>query len=440
MSKSEIGIKLTLTGQQQVQQGLGQVASKASQLGDEFDDLRGRVGVAVGAMGVAIGALVVKVSDAASQIERFAQLAAATPAEFQRFAAGAKSAGMDMEKFASVTKDTQDKIGDFLQTGGGELKDFFEKIAPKIGVTANQFRDLSGPQSLQLFYNSLQKANLSQKETVFWMESIADDATALVPLLANNGAEFDRLADRADKYGAILSDSVLSASKEFKAQTDELSLSMDGAQNIIASAVMPVLSELVRGMLETGNSTDVADAAAAAIRTTLEALIVVGSDVAFTFTTIGRDIGGMAAQAAAFLSLDFARAGQIRAMMKEDAAAARAELDAFQQRVLNAGKNQQQASGLEQVLKDNKQGTAEYKAALQALIQMKDAGTVSTQQYVRILQGVAPAATRASASLSGMALGPTRPRKRPKNQPMPQRPPQKRLPTHGATVPRCCAA
>lgn len=402
---SNIGIQLTLKGAEQVKQGLKTISGSAAEMARQFDASRGVILTTAAAVATATGIMVDRVSNAAAEIERFAMLAGSTPQEFQRMAAGAKSAGMDMEKYASVMKDTQDKIGDFLQTGGGELKDFFEKIAPKIGVTANQFRDLSGPQSLQLFYNSLQKANLSQKETVFWMESIADDATALVPLLANNGAEFDRLADRADKYGAILSDSVLSASKEFKAQTDELSLSMDGAQNIIASAVMPVLSELVRGMLETGNSTDVADAAAAAIRTTLEALIVVGSDVAFTFTTIGRDIGGMAAQAAAFLSLDFARAGQIRAMMKEDAAAARAELDAFQQRVLNAGKNQQQASGLEQVLKDNKQGTAEYKAALQALIQMKDAGTVSTQQYVRILQGVAPAATRASASLSGMGVG-----------------------------------
>ena len=54
-------------------------------------------------------------------------------------------------------KDMQDRIGDFQQTGGGPLADFFTNIAPKVGVTIQQFQKLSGPEALQLFYNSLEK-------------------------------------------------------------------------------------------------------------------------------------------------------------------------------------------------------------------------------------------------------------------------------------------
>ena len=34
-------------------------------------------------------------------------------------------------------------------------EDFFENIAPKVGVTAEMFRNLSGPEALQLYYNSI---------------------------------------------------------------------------------------------------------------------------------------------------------------------------------------------------------------------------------------------------------------------------------------------
>lgn len=409
---SDIGIQLTLKGAEQVKQGLKTISGSAAEMARQFEASRGAILTTAAAVATATGIMVDRVSNAAAEIERFAMLAGSTPQEFQRMAAGAKSAGMDMEKYASTMKDVQDKIGDFLQTGGGELKDFFEKIAPAVGVTAEQFKNLSGPQALQLFYNSLEKANLSQKETVFWMESIADDATALVPLLQNNGAAFDALADRAAKYGGVLSDYALAAAKDFKGQTDEMTLALQGAEQILAVGLMPTLTETARELLATADSAGIADTAATVIRTTLEALVIVASDVAFTFTAVGREIGGMAAQAQAFLSLDFARAGQIRAMMKEDAAGARAELEAFQQRLLNAGQTAKDVFNLSGVMKGNKTGTAEYQAALNALIRMKDDGTVSASQFTAAIKGAtaanvsaAAAAGRTGKSLSGMGVG-----------------------------------
>ena len=64
-------------------------------------------------------------------------------------------------KLADIFKDTSDKVGEFLATGGGPLRTF-EVIAPKVGVTAQAFRDLSGPQALQLYFDSLQKAGVGK--------------------------------------------------------------------------------------------------------------------------------------------------------------------------------------------------------------------------------------------------------------------------------------
>jgi len=81
-----------------------------------------------------------------------------------------------MDKVADIIKDVNDKIGDFIATGAGPMADFFENIAPKVGVTADQFARLSGQDALALYVKSLEAANLSQAEMTFYMEAIASDA------------------------------------------------------------------------------------------------------------------------------------------------------------------------------------------------------------------------------------------------------------------------
>ena len=54
-------------------------------------------------------------------------------------------------------------------------------------MTAAQFRNLSGPQALQLYVSSLEKANLSQSQFTFFLEAIASDSSRLLPLLRDGG-------------------------------------------------------------------------------------------------------------------------------------------------------------------------------------------------------------------------------------------------------------
>lgn len=117
--------------------------------------------------------------------------------QFQRDAYAARSLNIEYEKFGDILKDTQDKIGDFTANGGGEMADFFKNIAPKVGVTAKSFRDLSGADALQLYYNSLEKAGVSHKEMVFYMEAIADEGSGLIPILKNNGAGMREMGSQA---------------------------------------------------------------------------------------------------------------------------------------------------------------------------------------------------------------------------------------------------
>jgi len=140
----------------------------------------------------------------ATNISNLSKVANSGQEEFQRFAFGAKTVGVEMDKTADILKDVSDKVGDFLQTGGGPMADFFENIAPKVGVTAEMFRGLSGPDALQLYVSSLEKANLSQNEMTFFMEAIASDATLLLPLLQDNGQAMTQLGREAEALGVIM--------------------------------------------------------------------------------------------------------------------------------------------------------------------------------------------------------------------------------------------
>ncbi|MCU0188827.1 hypothetical protein, partial [Citrobacter freundii] len=144
-----------------------------------------------------------------SEIKKLAQLANTSTSSFQYYAKGAETVGISMDKFANQMKGMQQNIGNFQQTGGGPLADFFKNIAPQVGVTIAQFQKLSGPDALQLYYDSLVKANVSQESMQFYMEALISDSTALIPLLENGGAEFKKWGDAAQRAGAIMDDAMI---------------------------------------------------------------------------------------------------------------------------------------------------------------------------------------------------------------------------------------
>ena len=409
-SKTEIGIQLSLAGAQQVEAGLRKVGGSLGGLDGALAAARQSLLSLVPALGAAFSAasmaqMLKGVSDTASEIDRLARLADSSPKEFQRYAAAAKTVGVDMEKFADITKDVQDKLGDFMQTGGGELKDFFEKIAPKVGVTAEQFKNLSGPQALQLFYSSLQKANLSQKETVFWMESIADDAALLTPLLANNGAEFKRLGDKAEASGAQMSDYLIASSKQLTEQVGELDTQLKAAGNTLAEQLFPALTEAARGFADFSRNSEIAEMAGVGIRTVFETIVVVGANVGNVIRQAGADLVGLYDQAAALAKLDFKGAVAIGNRVDQEAANSRAELAKFEQRIMNASKNAKEYFALSDDLKKAKFGSDEFVQSVEQLAGMQNSGAISTEQLNAALRAVQPAAQAAGKAMSGMGIG-----------------------------------
>lgn len=183
-------------------------------------------------------------AQSARELKNQAQIANTTVEEMQRMGYACATVGVQQEKLGDILKDVNDRVGDFMNTGGGEMADFFEKIAPKVGITAEQFRNLSGPQALQLYFDGLQKANLSQAELTFYMESISDEATALIPLLRNGGAGFAELGAEADALGIVLTDVQANALTDFAHDFDRVTGIMKGSADVAVAELAPAMSEL----------------------------------------------------------------------------------------------------------------------------------------------------------------------------------------------------
>jgi len=225
-------------------------AKRAEKRMRQLEDNFKKAGIAMASAGAVaatgLAAIVTATVNNANEIAKFSKLANASTTEFQRMAAAVSTVGISQEKLADILKDVNDKVGDFLVTGGGPMKDFFEQVAPKIGLTAEAFRNLSGPQALQLYVSSMEKAGANQQEMVFLMEALANDATLLLPILRNNGQALNDLATSAGNAGAIMDDKTIAAAIRLKETTDQLKFSLTGIQNEISSGLIPELDNLAR--------------------------------------------------------------------------------------------------------------------------------------------------------------------------------------------------
>lgn len=214
-----------------------------AEIAKSFDSLAKGIGVAIGSIPAVLTALVVHSASVAKEISNQAALAGLGTTEFQKFAAGAKTVGVEQDKLADIFKDTNDKLGDFMNTGGGALKDFFDNIAPKVGVTADQFKKLNSKDALALYVTSLEKANVNQQEMTFYMEAIANDSTALVPLLRNSGKAFDELGESAYAAGVVMDETTIAAAKQFGIELDGLGQYITSAKTMLAAEFLPVLAQ-----------------------------------------------------------------------------------------------------------------------------------------------------------------------------------------------------
>jgi hypothetical protein len=187
-------------------------------------DVANKFGLALSAGAVATG-FVTAIDNAtklAKELTNLSRISGANVEDFQKFAIAARTVGIEQDKLADILKDVNDKFGDYIATGAGPLADFFDNIAPKVGITADAFRGLSSDQALGLYVKTLQDAGVNQQELTFYMEALASDATALSPLLLNNAEALDAIGSSAQDLGQILDEDLIKRTTALRDRWDQV--------------------------------------------------------------------------------------------------------------------------------------------------------------------------------------------------------------------------
>jgi len=151
----------------------------------------------LGLAGVAgLGALIKVSADAAHQASVYSKAVGTSVEEMTAWQYAAKTVNIEADKMGDIFKDVSEKIGDAFANGGGEAKEVLERLNLDLEHMAN----LSPDQQLLQVANALGEVG-TQSEKVQIMESLASDASLLLPLLKNNAEGLKQLRDEAIASG-----------------------------------------------------------------------------------------------------------------------------------------------------------------------------------------------------------------------------------------------
>lgn len=243
---------------EEVKKGVNLTQARLKSLGNQARESANKYGKAAAAIvagSTAAAAAIVRTQlTAINELNNLATAANTSVESFQRLSFAANSVGISQEKYGDILKDVNDRVGDFLTTGAGPITDFFEKVAPKVGVTAEQFKGLSGPQALQLYVSSLQQANLSQEEMTFHMEAMASDSTRLLPLLKNNGEAMRAMAQEAKDLGIGLDAIDVEQARRAEIELSKISTLIDTRMKEATIALAPFITEIAEEFLGASGS------------------------------------------------------------------------------------------------------------------------------------------------------------------------------------------
>lgn len=270
---------------QDVQSGMGDAVKGVT---DFKNQVTAAASAVIAALGV--GGVVTSIMQVTDEINRLTGATGLAAEEFQYYAAGARMLGIEQEELGGIFADTQERIGEFIETGAGGMIDFFEQVSPLIGVTAEQLTKLGGAEALQLVYNSMEQLGLSQDQMIFHLRAISGEADKLIPLLRNGGEGFKFFGDQAQEAGAILDQDLIRSTTELKVQMNELSANFTGARNEIARQLIPTLLDLGEAFSDNADGGEVMVGVAAAIATAVKIAGATALGAISAFELFGKSI------------------------------------------------------------------------------------------------------------------------------------------------------
>lgn len=209
-----------------------------------FSDMAASVGKYSVAAATALAASAVATTKMVRNQQNMAKLSSMTVQEYNAMSFAAEQYGLSAEKISDVSKDTIEKIGEYINAGSGGLQDFADAMGMNADETlawAKSVETMSGSDIFQKMINEMDAAGLSFAQMSHAIEGMGSDVTALIPLYADNGAELDRLTGRYNEFNTALSPEQLA---NYRQSAENIDLMTASIQQMTALAIEPAIRAL----------------------------------------------------------------------------------------------------------------------------------------------------------------------------------------------------
>lgn len=342
---------------------------------EAVDQAAKQIAIAMPAIGGAAALMVRSAANAADGLSKLSQRTGVAVEELSRLKYAVSLNDATAKDLEQALKGLSNKMYD-ASRGGKEAAAAFSAIGVQVHDAQGNMRSLEEvlldiADAFAALPDGANKAAIANK-------LMEESGVRLIPTL-NNGREGIRaMGDELERFGGEVSSTFARAAADFNDNLTRMNALQQSFGLSLANETIPILNELTNALIAIGEESYIASLASAALRTVLETIIIVGANVAYVFKGIGTEIGGIGAQLAALARLDFDAFSAIGQMMKEDAASARAELDAFERRVLGAADAHK---ALSSVLSDARRKTVDHNGAVERLMSLYQAGTINAKQF-----------------------------------------------------------
>ncbi|MBK9161112.1 MAG: phage tail protein [Nitrosomonadales bacterium] len=326
--------QILITAVDQTRTALDGIRNNLGRLGDETRRVQGLLaGLGVSLTLGAFAALVKGAIDSADELNKLSQKIGISVDALStlQFAAQLSDVGLDTLKTglkglsANVTE---------ARAGLGEGAALFQALGISVEDTAGNLK--SSDTILLEIADRFASFEDGATKTALAVKLFGKSGMDMIPFLNQGSSGIRALMQEAERLGLKLSTETAQAAEAFNDNLTALKASTSGLGITLATELLAPLRVVTDAIREgQGEATGFAAILGGALKTTLEAILVLGVNVAYVFKSMGTEIGGMAAQLTALARLDIRGFKAIGEAMREDAAKARAEVDALSARILN---------------------------------------------------------------------------------------------------------
>lgn len=301
-------------------------------LGGMSSSLLNMQGILAGVSVGAIGAMVKSSIDLADSVSKASQKFGISTEELSKLKYAAELADVSFESLQIGLKKLSVTAVDAASGSAGASKGF-DLLG--ISVKDSDGKLKSNTALLEEVADKFAVMRDGVEKTAISIKLFGKSGQDMIPFLNGSAAAIRDAGAELESFGGVISTQAGLEAERFNDNLDRMKAMAGGTAATLKDALLPTLNVIGDAFIEAGKDGSTFSFVSEGIKVGLQTVAVLGSDVAFVLKGIGIEIGGVAAQAALFLSGDFSGAGAIGDHMKKDAAERRKELDDLQKRILN---------------------------------------------------------------------------------------------------------